>query len=356
MKQLYQFQTVPLEITERLDQVSLVQATTPWKTFQFTGARGTNQAGEHAFVVNFEWPHPYFVRRAPVHKRETEHIHLNRYITDFTIATGTAPYSAVQEGRDPPDFNCRSEGRHVNLDCTQLTLPSRRTANALFERLRTVILEHPRERFAKLRGCSIYVWFEGSDGKLTLPFRSSDDRAAMDLAEALSEYAPDPSSLLLPSAELPLQAPRLPIGGIQGCRFYAVMMTDAVPATDFFAFTGFELGLAYNSSHSRQSVVHELQRVITKHDQPGIDHLLITAGGPDNGGLSYLSEHVLSAFMLEQRFRLRQTKHLSRVCLHLWHTGAIVQLLPEYRVICGDIYAAGISVASHQSAIPQPAQ
>jgi hypothetical protein len=355
MAQIFQFQTVPFEVSESLTGLSTFMAESPWKTFQFTGGKGTTHGGEDVFVVNFEWPYPYFVRRVAVNKHETESLHLNRYMTDFLIATGSPAYLSVNSGADPPDFTCLADSKATNLDCTQFTSPTRRTANSLFERVRKAVLRQPREQFAKLRGCTIYTWFEGADGKLALPFRASDEQAAAALVKALADYTPDVQSLRLPTADLPLQAPRLPIAAIEGCRFYAVGMTDAVPATDFFAYTGFELGLPYTTTHSRRSLIDELIRVIRKHDdKPGIDHLLITAGGPDNDGLSFLSEHVLCAFMLEGKFELPPTTNLSKVVLHLWHTGAIVQLVPNFLVVRGDLYPAGVSVASHRGA-PQPA-
>jgi hypothetical protein len=321
------------------------------KHFSSPGIRGRNDQGEDVFSVHFEWPNPYLVREAAVAKRVTENLHLNRFITDLAIGAGFAPFASITEGRsERPDFICETvQGQaSINLDCTQLTLPTRRSANALFEHLRKALLDQPRTRFAKLRGCSIYAWFEGEDGKLSLPFREADDDSALKLASALSEYSPRP--VLLSSSEMPTTAPHLSIVETAGCRFYAVAMADAVPTTDFFAKTGFELGLAYKSYHSRQTLLHELQRVVSKHDKPKINVLLVTAGGPDHAGFAHVSEHVLAQFLLEAKIQLAKTKHLSQVFIHLWHTGAIIQVVPDYRVICGDLYPAGISVPSHQMA------
>jgi len=317
-----------------------------------TGAKGLNASGEERLVFNFEWPFPYFVAQEARTKAELERLHLERFITDFTIATTKPPYTEIQRAGDPPDFLCLSGGVLVNVDCAQLAIQNRRAVNGLFERLRRAILSTPRERFSRLRGCVVYVWFEGSDGKLSMPFSSADDRALVNLVELLIGYEPQPSALQLPTDTLPEQAPMLPTAEGEGCRFYAVQMADAVPTSEFFTRTGFELGLAYTTNHSRPSASDELARVVAKHDQDGIDHLLLTAGGPNVNGLIHLSEHVLSAFLLETPPVFPKPNHLSKVMLHLWQTGAIVQLFPEVAVITGDLYGDGVGLASRRASVP----
>ena len=162
--------------------------------------------------------------------------------------------------------------------------------------------------------------------ELDMPYRSADDQGMSSLLKALSEYRPDPSVLQVPSAALPDRPPILPIASAPGCRFYAVEMVDAVPASEFFARTASELGMAYTTHHDNQNLCDELRRMIKKHDKPGIDELIVTAGGPDARGLAYLSEHILCAFALEEPLDPPRLSFLSRVVLHLWQTGAIVQL------------------------------
>lgn len=60
-----------------------------------------------------------------------------------------------------------------------------------------------------------------------------------------------------------------------GTMFYAIPMRGAVPSSNFFLRTGFEIGMAYSTTVNARAIWQELLRVVRDHDQNTIDHLLI---------------------------------------------------------------------------------
>jgi hypothetical protein len=69
-----------------------------------------------------------------------------------------------------------------------------------------------------------------------------------------------------------------------------------------------------------------LDRIVSQHDQPQIEHLLLTAGGPDRTGMRFAGEEVIAAFLAEQPRLYIEVEHLQRVTLHLWSARRIVDV------------------------------
>lgn len=110
--------------------------------------------------------------------------------------------------------------------------------------------------------------------------------------------------------------------------FYAMPMQRAVPCSMFFLRTGFEIGMAYSTTDTTTTIWQELLRVVRDHDQNRIDHLLITVGGPDQDGFMFPAESYLIDTALNMPEPLTDLHHLSRVSLHFWPNGRIVELYP----------------------------
>lgn len=348
-------QLLPMHVDVNLTVNAQIVSLLPWQSVAMAGIRGTMPDGPHTeqLLCSYEWPMPYFVANIPLTKEQKEQVHLSRFCTDGLLATGTLPYLAVETGANPPDFVCTNANTTVGLDCTQFTLPSRQMASGLFEKIRGAVLRQPRNRFIRLRGSVVYMWFRQGQEQ-GLPFRINDEAAIQEVVAALENYCPDFERLKVAAHELPQHAPDLDLEHTtRGCTFYAVPMVNAVPNSNFFNSMGFELGYAYTTRHNREAGWREIARLINKHDKPNIDHLLITVGGPNELGFGFISEEVLMSFMLEQPAVIEAPKHLSHVIIHVWGSGGIFQIVPTFQVITPALYPAGFAI-SHHTAVTVP--
>lgn len=320
----------------------------PWQSWGASGLVGhlPGQPEQRQLVVGYEWPIQHFIPLGTVKKGDLENYHLSRYCTDVLLATGALPYVGITPGANPPDFIATADPEgQLGIDCTQFTVPSRRPANSLFGVVRSAILQEPRERFAHLAACAVYMWF-GDETVGFLPAPGPKEKAKVEaIVSALADYQVDRERMLGPlGAPLP---DRLPDHGLDqtvpGTTFYALPMMGAVPATPFFMRTGFELGMVFSTTHDAASVEGEIGRLVEKHDKPGIDHLLITAGGPNRDGFVFPTEEYLISLFAGPSLALPTTQHLSEVTLHLWANGTIIELLPAYREIV-TVHPGGIQI------------
>lgn len=290
---------------------------------------------EKRLFIGHEIPYPLLNQIAPMDKRTLERLHLERFVTDYYMGTGKTPFSTLKEGQDPPDFVAPDTDGGLGIDCTQFTAQERREAYALFENLRQAILDSDRKGFEQLRGLFMFLWFGDSSQALQLPPKQPDTAAVEALLKRLARYTYAPSKGIVPfSWDMPEQAPDLGIQNAPEGSFYGTPILGASPLSLFFCSTGFELGLAYSTTHSPSSVMEEIRRLVSKHDKPEVDQLLITIGGPNHWGLVYPCEEALFDLLLGTgSLPVLTTNHIKNVTLHSWETGRIVQLLPEGKVI-----------------------
>jgi hypothetical protein len=129
------------------------------------------------------------------------------------------------------------------------------------------------------------------------------------------------------------------LAGTDFAGFYSVPMHGGAPSTAFFARIGFEIGLAYQTTHTREELIEEFLRLVQEHDKEGVDHLLVVAGAPGRNGLSFSSDAYLLDFMLHESFEIPPTKHISKIVLHFWGIGRIIELLPARQEIGTRLYS-----------------
>jgi hypothetical protein len=103
-------------------------------------------------------------------------------------------------------------------------------------------------------------------------------------------------------------------------------MLNSVPTGPFFSVAGYEVVLAYTTVHTATAISGCLDRLVRKHDKPGVDTLLITSGGPDRNGIMYPLEQMISDFYLAHPIALK-TDYISRIIMHRWPTGDAYDLL-----------------------------
>lgn len=328
----------------------------PWRSPAVFGARGhaADDPTIQQTVVVFEWPIPQWTVLGDELPKETvERLHLERYCTDRLFATGQLPYERLVVGGNPPDFAAeRHDGTTVGVDATQLTAGGRIAAQAQFERIRRAVLARPRAEFGHLRGYLLYLWFR-TEGDLGLPHRESE--AVEEVMAGLRGYQPDTSWSELPPAltEMPEQLGDTDMQSTgAGCTFYAAPLEAAFPSTTFFARTGFEMALAFQTEHAADAAWTELVRLVDRHDKPEIQDLIVTVGGPNRRGVSYPSESLLLDIALEGGPPVLAPTHLQSVVIHVWTDGRTIEVYPK-NAATPRLFPGGY-VVPHYSLAPPP--
>lgn len=304
----------------------------PWYALSSLAMEGhpVGEPKQKEVKIAFEWPLPYWtVAGGPLAKGTLEKLHLQRYCTDRLYVDGVLPYEDLTTGDDPPDFSARlPDGSQVGVDVTQLAVAGRIAAQVQFEQVQAAILDCSLSNLSHLRGHFLYMWFTdpSGDGR---PHRQSES-VAKTLA-ALRAYRPDTSWANEPMPPPGTKAKSDVQAVSNGCRFYAVELRDAVPASAFYEATGFELVLAYQSTHNVNAALKELRRLVDKHDKPEIQHLVVTVGGPKANGVAYPSESILFDAGIQAGYpRLEPApRHLTKVVIHLWRDGRIIEVFPK---------------------------
>lgn len=330
---------VPAGMTIQAASFSLL----PWGAPAYSGFVGhKSESPRHPLLsVTFEWPIPWLRATEPLKQFDQEWLYLRRFSADQALATGEHAYSEVRPGNDPPDATINTSDGKLGAESTALTVGDRRMVHALFRRLRIHLLKHEPVLFKRLAGHLIYIWFSNED-KATLekPPKHAELEVLNDLVQSLSEYEPDPDILWIPSGEVPEQAPEIPLAETtSGAKFYAVPFVNSTPATVLCSVAGFELGLAYTTQLTFDDALAEVQRLITAHDKPGVDFLLITAGGPDQHGLIYPAEEAVASFFKNHFQELpNRPRYIKRIYLHNWMTGEAFSLFPDAGPLFGPIF------------------
>jgi hypothetical protein len=118
--------------------------------------------------------------------------------------------------------------------------------------------------------------------------------------------------------------------GATYCKFtiHAAPLAFAFPNTKFFVATGFEVGFGLHTAHRPQEIWGELLKLVARKDRVGNDHLIITVGGPDRNGYAFPSEEYLAGLACRLDRPTPKLKHLSKVWVHFWSSGLILEIAP----------------------------
>jgi hypothetical protein len=349
---------LPTVLPQGMTVAALSAALLPWFSPAYSGVVGTSQTAppEPALAVTFEWPISWLRTAEEIPKFDREWLYVRRFSADQTLTTGQHAFSNVRPGGNPPDTLVTTDQGDLGIESTSLTLQDRRGAHSLFMLLRRRILEQEPAAFSRLSGNLIYVWFEEpGKAELAQPFKRADTVAVADLMQELSTYQPDPAQMWIPHNQLPQQAPPPPpiTATSAGARFYCVPLMMSAPSSMLFTIAGFELGLAYTSFITATKAWNEVQRLINAHDQPGVDILLITAGGPDQHGNIFPAEEAAAAFIADHPLTVDKVpQHIKNVWLHSWATGRAIELWPNFHVLFGPLYQNIVPV--NHPLVPKP--
>ncbi len=315
----------------------------PWGTPAYGWLEGTSAGGEPMVTIGTEWPLIWLRTVDKLSKYQLEEICLRRFSADQALAWGTHAFGPVKPGANPPDAVVQTQSRTIGVEHTAVTIEDRREAHGIFLALRRHLQAAEPAVFARLARHFVYVWFLASEGEgpLTRPHTRSDDAALGELVQALATYEPDTDALRI-EGQPPAVMPEIPWTDTSaGARFYAVPLLGGVAASMLYTAAGFDIALVYSTKLTASGAWAEIQRLVDKHDQSGVDLLLMTAGAPDANGNIFPAEEVLANFLLAHPTGLiRAPDHIADVTLHSWATGRATRLYPAVEPLWGPLYSS----------------
>lgn len=335
------FAALPIYIPEAITVTAMGGGTLPWGAPSVMAIVGYSNASpsEPILGIGSDWPVAWIRTGTDLTQEEQESLHVRRFRTDHIIATGAAPFIGVLKGGDPPDVFVETESGRVGLECMTLSVNERRGAHALFRNIRRLVAGSP-DSFYALAGHIVHMWFNDDDSVLSRPHAQTDEAAALMIARALAEYRPNDTALMQQGMDMPARMPELPLSKTDaGASFYSTPMIGAAPDTPLFSLTGFELSMAYTTTHTVRAEWEALKRKIKRKDKPGNDWLLISSSAVDQRGCIYPSEDLLADFLLNNFEEVGPLSHIQRITVHMWSSGRAVDIWPELRPIFGPIYA-----------------
>ena len=344
-----QFYAVPFVIQQKLKVEKFLIQLSAWQPPPLTALVGKriSNPDEQVLLITNEMPLSIYPWIVPIDKPQLEELHLQRFCSDYCKATGQRPYDNVSPGNNPPDFIGDTPDGKRTIDCTQFTIESRRTVYGLFQTIKDTLFDTDPSRFSYISGLLVYVWVDIGKVTMGLPLKKADHD---ELIDQLASYRFVPGTGQILGAELPQQAPDMDIKSTHsGWRFSATPLLVSAPSSLFFTRMGFEMAFVFPTEHTSAEAWSELNRLIEKHDNGHIADLIITVGAPDNRGNVYTAEEVVLDLMLANPPTLEPPKNLSRVFIHAWGTGRIIQLFPETKMINKGYFTA--SLPAHQQLV-----
>lgn len=293
---------------------------------------GTTEDGEPMLIITAENPDKIQGFDREVDKARLERFHLECYRSDHVLQFGEAPFEAVAAG-DRPDFTVTTGGQQVRLDCAALADDHRRLGFRLIGHLRERLVAGGGGRdFSGVAGCLLSVWFGATLDQL--PPKRWDDSIIDPLLDAIAECKVDHAAIARLTQEVaergfPQVFPPVVATGRttdESAGFVANAVLGPTEGTRFSTSLGFEIQLHLQDQMTYRGAKARLDRIVSQHDQPHIEHLLLTAGGPDRTGMRFPGEEVIAGFLLEQPGLDLEVAHLKRVTLHLWSARRIVDV------------------------------
>lgn len=285
---------------------------------------GRNDRGARLMVIAYDRP-TRIDGASDRSKQEQEQFDVQQYLDDEVSPDRRNSIRPGPDGNLPPDVLIDIDGREVRIEATQLHLPLPITEArgqstigrwAIFDQLRDYLLTHSPKLQARMRqhrGMLVTVSFGAHDetGKNRLPPRLSSMQTTI---SHLSTVTPPPGMNDVwreNSVETVIYNSDKTIG----CSWsplpprYSSSMVTAL---------GFEIALAYHETHTETGIREELVRLVSQHDSPESDLLLVTVNAPVRGGLYFPSSSVLARFVREDPNPLAHynLKHLKAVVLH----------------------------------------
>jgi len=288
---------------------------------------GTTENGMPFYQLVFDTP---IQISAPFKSKEVlERAQLEKYRRDHLLHFGFVPFEDVKRGNDPPDFIVQRTQGDWRIDCAALALEGRRLAEALFHRLVKRLAERGNSAWSTLAGCDVSVTFQSPK---QLPPAKHDASLDVELEAALESIVIDHARLAQFSAEVdrdgwPSQWPSdvsIPQFEHECFSLLANPVPNWRPRDQLSASLGFHLNLQFSVTlHEVSSAVN---RMVTQHDNPATQQLLLSIGGPGLNGYCYPAESILGEILRNNPLQQVEAHYIERVTAHVWETGDIIDI------------------------------
>lgn len=294
---------------------------------------GTTETGERILIIRAENPDRIAGFPNSVTKAVLERFHLESFQADHVLRLNEPAFEQVWRGKDPPDFRVMMSGASVALDCASFADHHHRNSFRLMQHLRQKLIDGAGGRdFSGVSGCLISVWF-GSTGA-DLPPKRSDDSIIDPLLDAIAACQVDFQAIKALNAQIaergfPQVMPPVIATGTtpdETAGFVANVLLEPTEGLRFSSGLGFEVQLSRPIHVTMSEAITRLQHIVRDHDQPEIDHLLLTAGAPDSTGYRYPAEEAIAKFLLQDTKLVVSTRYLKQVTVHLWFSREIAQI------------------------------
>lgn len=267
---------------------------------------------------------------APFASKEVlERAQLGKYRRDHLLHFGFVPFEDVKRGDDPPDFIVQRTQGDWRIDCAALALEGRRLAEDLFNRLVKRIAERGNSAWSTIAACDVSVTFKSPK---QLPPAKHDASLDAEIEAALASIVVDRARLAQFSAEVdrdgwPSQWPsdvRIPQFEHEHFFLLANPVPNWRPRDRLSASLGFHLNLQF--SVMLHEVSSEVNRMVTQHDNPATQQLLLSIGGPGLNGYCYPAESMLGEMLRNNPLRQVEAHYIEQVTAHIWETGDIIDI------------------------------
>jgi hypothetical protein len=269
---------------------------------------GLDAEGSRLALIFREYPEPVRFRRR---KAVAEEHHVDRFIADYRRGVGSDPFEHARRGPDPPDFIVTAEGTEIGLDVTHLVLRERVEAHEGLQELRQAAQMRGPNAFRRLQGHVVYVALASRDYHWKPMIEKT-----LDAIETL-DPRPRPKGMWDP--DRPGEPRKLATIGDSEGRVSAGVLQEIAPSP-FYGRMGFELIQCQPTVLYSDDAWRRFQRLVSDHDKPGIDWLLITAGAPVGSGYAFPSDIVTALLVFEQASagKALEADHIQKVYVHAW--------------------------------------
>lgn len=306
----------------------------PWAVPDFMGVVGYPRGNEdhgRTWILTYEQPIDTG-RTVLAHGREDEEYDLERFCTDFQLHTGHTIYDSFRRGNDPPDFVAVESRGTVTVECTRLTSEKRRSAHALLAHTRESIIEQlrkDRKAFRYLVGSLVFLRFADTGFKTDLPPKLREKEKIDAIIAGLKSYrfSEEPTMVDFDDGVETTRDNYVDVPNV--CTLHATPYIGALPSSEFFQRTGFEIGIGMKSVHTYDDSWKSLEDLILRKDRPGNEDLVISVGAPTRGGIAFSSDELVAEIALGSQGQPEKIEHLKRVFVHFQLTRRIVQVWPQ---------------------------
>jgi hypothetical protein len=259
-------------------------------------------------------------------KAELEFWQLGQFCIDLYTGTGELLTSSDVHKQESPDFILsRVDGSDLGVEIAAFTPGDRRAHESHVDRIRSIMASDP-DAYAHLDGCHVWLTIEADNP----PRVVQEDRDA--ILQSLHSCA-RPQPLTRNAYDV---APHISHLG-RGERWHLTGY-ELVPEADLgpSILTSLAFEIVYGLEHTVSEISSELERIVGSHLFEGVDYLLVPIVGPDVNGVAFYEDEALISSLLEQRVPHIPARKGTRILLHFWTSGRVVEIVPDYSEVCPD--------------------